>query len=165
MFNPLIRIATMHDLSAINDIYNHYVIHSTATYQTEPSTPQERLAWFEAHDKGYPVTVVEDAGEVIGWGSLSRFHVRAAYQPTVENSVYIRHDRLGIGIGRLILQDLISRANSRDTTASSREFPPIRSRASSFIHDMDSPRWRTCAKVGRKFDRWLDVIYMQRMMQ
>src|SRR5580704_11502720 len=111
--DPLsIRLAASADLPAINAIYNYYVLHSTCTYQTEPSTAEERAAWFAAHGPGYPVTVIEEAGEVVGWGSLTRFHARAAYRPTVENSVYLRHDRLGRGIGKLLLEDLIRRAQA-----------------------------------------------------
>eukprot|EP01031_Cornospumella_fuschlensis_P001783 gene1783-2226_t len=64
------------DLPAINAIYNHYVEHSVCTYQTAPSTADERALWFAAHGPKHPVIVAEEDGEVIGWGSLSRFHVR-----------------------------------------------------------------------------------------
>src|SRR5688500_13056965 len=106
-----IRIATEADLPAISDIYNYYVLRSTCTYQLEPETLADRQAWFRGHspDK-YPVTVAEENGEIIGWGSLSKFRDRAAYDPTVEASVYIRHDRHRRGIGRAILIDLIERA-------------------------------------------------------
>src|SRR5947209_1605940 len=108
MQDLLIRLATAADLEAINTIYNHYVLHSTCTYQTEPATIDERRAWFAAHGTQYPVTVAERGGEAIAWGSLSRFHARAAYRPTVENSIYVRHDLLGQGIGRQMLADLIT---------------------------------------------------------
>ncbi len=111
---PTLRAAVEADLVAINAIYNHYVIHSTATYQAEPSTIDERAAWFAAHGAGYPIVVAEEAGEVVGWGSLTKFHARAAYRPTVENSVYVRHDRLAQGIGAMLLQELIRLAKQED---------------------------------------------------
>ena len=162
--NISLRLATRADLPAINSIYNHYVIHSTATYQTEPATLDERVAWYEGHGAGYPVIVAEEAGEVIAWGSLSRFHPRAAYQPTVENSIYVRHDRLSRGVGTLILRDLIERAMamgyhsivaliSADQTASVR------------LHErFGFLRAGQLRQVGRKFGRWLDVEYMQLML-
>ena len=85
-----LRDATAADLPAISEIYNYYVLHSTSTYQLEPETLADRQAWFDLHspDK-YPVVVAELDGRVVGWGSLSRFHVREGYAPTVEASVYI----------------------------------------------------------------------------
>src|SRR5207247_4724512 len=109
----LIRLATASDLPAINDIYNYYVLRSTCTYQLESETFDARQAWFAAHpsDK-YPVTVAELDGQVVGWGSLSKFRDRAAYDGSVEASVYIRHDRHRRGLGRALLADLIDRARA-----------------------------------------------------
>src|SRR5689334_9423972 len=105
-----IRLATAADLAAINDIYNHYVLNSTCTYQTQPETMEARQAWFTAHAAPHPITVAEQAGRIVGWGSLSRFHARAAYSRTVENSVYVHPDHQRQGIGRSLLTDLIDRA-------------------------------------------------------
>src|SRR5690349_3638818 len=107
-----IRPATPDDLPAINAIYNHYVLHSTATYQEEPEPMDGRRAWFARHGPAYPVTVAVMDGAVVGWGSLSPFHVRSAYRRTVENSVYVRHDLHRQGIGGALLNDLITRARS-----------------------------------------------------
>ncbi|MEI6233544.1 MAG: N-acetyltransferase family protein [Planctomycetota bacterium] len=159
-----IRLATRDDLSAINAIYNHYVVGSTCTYQTEPSTDVERAAWFDAHGPQHPVTVAVRLGEIVGWASLSKFHPRAAYSKTVENSVYVRHDALGCGIGKALLADTIERAKvnghhtiialiSADQTASVK------------LHEKHGFVLGPCLReVGYKFDRWLDVVYMQRML-
>src|SRR4051812_30807633 len=104
-----IRLATRTDILTINAIYNHYVACSTCTYQTEPSTLVEREVWFLAHDESHPVTVMQVDNEILGWGSLSKFHQRSAYRHTVENSVYVRHDCQRRGIGRALLEDLILR--------------------------------------------------------
>src|SRR5438477_3224947 len=107
--NPLpisglnIRLASAADLADINAIYNHYVLHSTCTYQTEPETMEARRAWFEHHGARHPITVAEESGQIVGWGSLSRFHARAAYAQTVENSVYVDHRLHRRGIGRALL--------------------------------------------------------------
>src|SRR5215210_4102288 len=112
MSPPTIRLAREADLPAINTIYNHFVLHSTCTYQEEPSTPEERAAWFAAHGAQHPITVAERDGEVMGWGSLSRFHPRSAYGRTVEDSVYVRKDCHRQGIGAALLGDLLERAKS-----------------------------------------------------
>src|SRR5207247_2530281 len=109
---PLIRLATESDLAAINEIYNHYVGTSTCTYQEEPETMESRGGWFEHHGQRYPIIVAEVDGLVGGWGSLSPYHTRSAYRFSVENSVYVRHDMQGQGIGSALLRDLIERARA-----------------------------------------------------
>src|SRR5688572_28829250 len=105
-----VRAAAPSDLGAINDIYNHYVLHSTSTYQEEPGSLESRRAWFDRHDPRHPITVAELDGRVVGWGALSPFHARSAYRFTVENSVYVDHQHHRRGIGNSILADLIVRA-------------------------------------------------------
>src|SRR5580698_4913902 len=108
----IIRPATESDLVAINDIYNHYVLHSTCTYQEAPEPLESRRQWFQRHDEPHPVIVAVADGGVVGWGSLSAYHKRSAYQHTVENSVYIHHQHHRRGIGSLLLHELITRADS-----------------------------------------------------
>jgi phosphinothricin acetyltransferase len=166
MTTPLIRLATDADLPTINEIYNYYVPRSTCTYQLEPETLQSRQSWFAHHppDK-YPVTVAELDGQIVGWGSLSKFRDRAAYDPTVEASVYIHHDFHRRGIGRALLVDLIERARaigyhsliggaSADQTAS---VALQESLGFQFVG-----RFR---EVGYKFGRRLDVVFMQLMLK
>jgi L-amino acid N-acyltransferase len=159
-----IRLATPSDLPTINAIYNHYVLHSTCTYQTEPETPDARAAWFASHGPAHPVTVAEIDGEVVGWGSLSAFHRRAAYARTVENSLYVRHDRHRRGIGRALLDDLVRRATDLGhhtiiAGISADQAPSI------VLHDragfVEVARLK---EVGHKFGRWLDVVYLQLML-
>jgi len=161
----MIRLAGVGDLGAINDIYNHYVLCSTCTYQTEPETMDGRRAWFEAHAEKHPVTVAVDAaGRVVGWGSLSAFHKRAAYGRTVENSVYVHHDAQRRGIGRRLLADLIGRAGpaGHHTILA---LIDAEQAASVGLHEaMGFGRVAFLREVGFKFGRWLHVIYMQRMV-
>jgi L-amino acid N-acyltransferase YncA len=165
MTTPLIRIATDADVPTINDIYNYYVHHSTCTYQLEPEPLEGRKKWFAAHppDK-YPVTVAEIAGQIVGWGSLSKFRDRAAYDSSVEASVYIHHKHHRRGLGRAILLDLIDRARqigfhtllggaSADQTASIALQESL-----GFEH---VARFR---EVGNKFGQWLDVVFLQLML-
>src|SRR5215469_1484622 len=107
-----IRPAAETDLPAINDIYNHYVLKSTCTYQEEPETIENRHHWFRHHGKEHPVIVAVAESQVIGWGSLSAYHARSAYRRTVENSVYVHHQHHRKGIGSVLLQQLIGRARN-----------------------------------------------------
>src|SRR5690242_3185218 len=99
-----IRLAEPADAPAINAIHNHYVLNSTATYQEEPSTLEQRIAWLKHHTGPHPATVaVTPQGEVVAWASLGVFNARSAYRHTVENSIYVRHDMHGQGLGRALL--------------------------------------------------------------
>src|SRR5688500_6146322 len=94
-----IRQAAQADLPAINAIYNHYVLHSTCTYQLTPETAEARLEWFRGHDERHPVTVAEIDGTIVGWAALNVYNRREGYARTVETSIYIHpnHQRRGCG--------------------------------------------------------------------
>ncbi len=156
-----IRHATQGELIAINDIYNYYVLNSTCTFQTEPESMKNRRVWFKEHGPKYPLIVAEEDGEVIGWASLSKFKKREAYRPTVESSIYIRNDRLFKGIGAVLLSELIKSAgeigyHSIIAVISSDQGPSIK------LHEKNGfIKVAHLKEVGRKFDRWLDVLYYQ----
>jgi phosphinothricin acetyltransferase len=166
MSQSMLRLATVADLPAINDIYNYYVPRSTCTYQLEPETLEDRRDWFANHppDK-YPVTVAEIEGQVVGWGSLSKFRLRAAYAPTCEASVYIHHEHHRRGLGRTILVDLIGRAraagfHSLIGGASADQTASIALQVALGFQEVAHLK-----EVGYKLGRWLDVVYLQLMLQ
>jgi L-amino acid N-acyltransferase YncA len=164
--NPIkIRPATVADLAAVNNIYNHYVRQSTCTYQEDLESPEDRRRWFDNHGEKHPVIVAETGAGVIGWGSLSPFHARSAYRHTVENSVYVHHQHLGRGIGPLLLKELIVRAHDlghRTIIAGIDAEQP----ASIALHaKFGFEKAGHLRGVGWKFGRWLDVIYMQLRME
>ncbi len=164
MPTPNIRLATLADCEAIHDIYNYYVTHSTCTYQTEPDPIEVRRAWFSARGVEHPVTVAELDGVVVAWGALSRFHPRAAYRRTVENAVYVHHAHHGRGIGRAVLADLLLRAKSLDhhTVIA---LVSAEQTASLALHEKAGfVRAGRLSQAGFKFDQWLDVVYLQKML-
>jgi phosphinothricin acetyltransferase len=158
-----IRPAAVADLIAINDIYNHYVKHATCTYQLEPSTAAERLAWFNCHGLRMPVTVALDPSteEVIGWASLSPFHPRAAYRFTVEDSVYVHHAHHRRGIGKALLCDLIGRALDLDYRVIVGIVSADQTASVALHKSAGFVEAGVLKGVGYKFDRWLDVLYLQ----
>ena len=160
-----IRLATEADLQAINDIYNYYVPRSTCTYQLEPETLEGRQAWFAAHrPEQYPVTVAEEGGEVIGWGSLSKFRDRAAYAPSVEASVYIRHDMHRRGVGRALLEDLIQRARANGFHTLIGGASADQTASVALQESLGFQRVGQFKEVGYKFGQRLDVVFMQLML-
>lgn len=163
--SPLtIHLATPADLPAINDIYNHYVLNSTCTYQTEPETIEARRAWFTNHGPVHPITVAKQSNRILGWASLSRFHARAAYSRSVENSVYVHPDHHRKGIGRALLTDLIDRARAlgHHTIIAGIDAEQTPSVAIHAAHGFQQVA--LLKEVGFKFNHWLHVIYMQKML-
>jgi phosphinothricin acetyltransferase len=160
-----IRPATDSDLPAINDIYNFYVLQSTCTYQDEPESIEQRHAWFAAHGSKHPVIVAESDGQVLGWGSLSPFHSRCAYRNTVENSVYVHREHQRCGIGSALLQVLISRARELGHHVIIAAIDAEQTGSVGLHARAGFEKVGHFKQVGFKFDRWLDVIYMQRMIE
>ena len=161
----VIRTASPADLGAINEIYNHYVLHSTCTYQEQPESPEGRRLWFQHHGDRHPVIVAETDGEVLGWGSLSVYHARSAFRRTVENSVYVhpRHQRRGIG--SLLLQELIARARELGHHAIIAGIDAGQAASVALHARFGFEKVGQLKQVGFKFNRWLDVIYMELLLE
>lgn len=157
----LIRPATEADLPAIRDIYNYYVDTSTATFQLEHDTEAERLAWFRKRSEKHPALIAVDDDEIIGWASLSPHKERAGYARTVEASVYIHCNHLRRGVGRVLLQALLQRAQELGhhvvIGGACTEHPG----SIALQRSLGFESVGVFRAVGRKFDRWLDVEYLQ----
>ena len=160
-----LRLATSADAEQIRNIYNHEVMHTAATFDLVPRSLAEQREWLATRSGAFATVVgVDDKGDVVGFGALSPYKERAAYRTSVENSVYVRRDLQGKGIGRLLVDELISIAQRSGFHA---VFARINatSEASIALH-------RRCAfelvgierEVGRKFGRWHDVAVMQRLL-
>lgn len=156
-----IRLATESDLVAINDIYNHYVLHSTCTYQEEPEPLAGRRQWFKHHGIQHPVIVAVAGGQVVGWGSLSAYHPRSAYRHTVENSVYVHHQHHRRGIGSRLLQELIVRARKLGHRAIIAGIDADQPGSVALHRKFQFEPVGHMKQVGFKFGRWLDVVYME----
>ena len=159
-----LRDARAHDLEAINAIYNYYVEHSTCTYQETPESIEGRREWFARHGSLHPVIVAEIDGRVAGWGSLSAYHSRCAYRYTVEDSVYVAQPFQGRGIGSAILGNLIERGrvigHHAVIAAIDADQPASIALHARFGFELVG-RFH---QVGFKFDRWLDVAYMELLL-
>jgi len=103
---PIIRAAADADLPGIAAIYNQAILNSTATFDVEPWDDEQWRRWLREHAHPYVVIVAAEGEGVLGWASLSPFRAKAAYLYTAENSVYVRDDLRGNGIGGLLLARL-----------------------------------------------------------
>lgn len=161
-----VRPATRNDLPGILDIYNEAVLNTTASYDYEPRTMEHRVAWFETHEQQrLPIFVAaDDSAQILGWSSLSRYHDRKGYQFTVENSIYVAAAHRGHGVGRVLLAPLIDSAREIGLHAIIAAIDAD-NEASVRLHArfgfVEVGHFR---QVGFKFGRWLDVIYMERMI-
>ena len=162
----LIQPAQPHHIPAILEIYNEAVLNTTASYDYEPNTLEQRTRWFDHHrELDLPILVaVNPADCVVGWGSLSKFRDRIGYQYTLEHSLYVAADQRGHGIGTLMLQSLIDAACGMGKHVliggvdSSNE-------ASVRLHlHFGFEEVARFKQVGYKFNRWLDVIFFQRFL-
>ncbi|MBI1841971.1 MAG: N-acetyltransferase [Verrucomicrobia bacterium] len=165
MSAPTIRRAAESDLPAISAIYNHAVLHTTATYDYEPENLERRVAWFEEHRAlGLPVFVAERDGTLLGWSSLSPYHRRPGFRFTVENSIYVAEAHRGKGLGGLLLAPLIQSATEqglRSIIAAIDASNAVSVRLHEKFGFREVGRFPA---VGYKFDRWLDVAYLQRVL-
>lgn len=164
-----LRLATPADAGQIMEIYNHEVLNSVATFDLVPRTLEDQLAWQAARSGAFASLVAVDdtaeaGSEVVGFGALSPYKERAAYRTSVENSVYVRRDRAGQGIGRLILEALLDTAANSGFHA---VFARINSsgEASIALHSRCGYELVGVEReVGRKFNRWHDVTLMERLL-
>ena len=158
------RLASVGDAEEINAIYNHYVRTSTATFQIDDETTEERAEELRTRPDNQPMIVLEDKGEIVGWGALSPFRSRCAYRDTIELTVYVRHDCHRNGYGRIIVGDLIDRARSLGYHAVLGVSCTESVGSIALLKSLGFDIAGTLHEVGSKFGRRLDVVYLQLML-
>lgn len=164
MENLTIRRAREEDIPEITRIYNYAIEHTTATFDMEPKTSKDRREWFKSHSDAYPLLVATIDDRVVGWGSIRPFGTRKAYRYTVENAIYIDCDMQGKGIGSALLNELIVLATERGYHAIMALIVGG-NEASMKLHERFAfERIGVMREVGRKFDKWLDVIVHERIL-
>lgn len=163
---PLIRPSTDADLGAITEIYAHHVQHGTGTFETTPPTAAEMATRrADVLAKGLPWLVLEDAGEVLGFAYGNWFKPRPAYRFSVEDSIYMAPQACGKGLGRALLAELLAaleRAGVRKVMA---VIGDSANAGSIGVHTaLGFEQAGVIASCGWKFDRWLDIVLMQRSL-
>ncbi len=160
-----VRLAEPEDAESVRRIYNIEVVGSTATFDLRPRTVEEHEAWMSEHRGTYPVVVaLDDAGTVLGFGSLSAYRDRPSYATTVENSVYVDSACRGHGVGRAILDELVRLGtlhgfHSMIARVGGDNAASIALHLACGFETVGVER-----EIGRKFNRWLDVAVLQRLL-
>lgn len=160
-----VRPARIDDAEAIRQIYNREVTGSTVTFDLVPRSLAEQEAWLEARSGAHAVLVaVDDQGGVVGFASLSPYRDRPAYATTVEDSVYVRHDQHGRGVGRLLLSELVETARRHGFHAVMARIVGGHEASIALHRAVGFEMVGVEREVGRKMGRWLDVVLMQRLL-
>lgn len=162
----LVRPAGAGDVPAIAAIYSHHVLRGLASFEIEPPDAPE-MALRRAHilAAGLPYLVAESGGQIAGYAYASLYRTRPAYRYTVENSVYIRHDCTGRGIGSALLPALIDACGHLGYRQMIAVIGDSANVASIRLHEkFGFVRAGLLPSVGWKFGRWVDSVLMQRAL-
>lgn len=161
-----IRPSTDADIAAITAIYAHHVLHGTGTFETTPPTLEDMTGRrADVLSKGLPYLVVEDASGVLGFAYCNWFKPRPAYRYSAEDSIYLAPSAHGKGLGRLLLEELMAQAERAGVRKLIAVIGDSANQGSVGVH-------KACgfqpvgvlANCGWKFDRWLDVVLMDRVI-
>jgi phosphinothricin acetyltransferase len=157
-----IRTAREEDLPSVLEIYNHIITNTTAVYHYQPHTMEMRKAWYDGRvNGGYPVFVAEDGGKVVGFSSYGPFRPWPAYKYTMENSVYVADGQRGKGIGKLLMEPLIRHAREKDVHAIIAVIDASNDASVQLHRSFGFEVVGQIREVGYKFDRWLDLTFME----
>jgi len=159
----MVRSTTTGDSKAISDIYNHYVLNSHSTFETEPVSPQEMGQRIERVTKEFqlPWLVFELDGKISGYTYATQWKPRAAYEKTVETTVYLHHEEFGKGIGSQLYKTLLEQLKSLGHHAIIGGIAQP-NQASIVLHEkLGFVKVGQLKEVGFKFNHWVDVGYWQ----
>lgn len=160
----MVRPATRADLARMTEIYNHYVLTTPITFDLEPLTEDQREPWFQGHTTPprHRLFVAEDAGRVVGFAGTGRFHDRAAYDTSAETTIYCAPEATGRGVGSALYAALFEALRDADLNRLVAGIT-IPNDASVALHRRFGFRdVGIFTEVGRKFDRYWDVLWMER---
>ena len=159
-----LRLANRCDAAAIAEIYNEAIATTTATFDVEPRSAEDRAAWLETHDERHPVFVAEVDGVVVGWACLSAWSDRAAYAGTGEVTYYVLSTHRGHGIGRYLQDALIAHAKAHGFHTLIARITAGNDASVRLCEAAGFERVGTMKEVGFKFGELLDVHVLQKIL-
>ena len=162
----LVRTAIAQDIAAIQPIYAHHVLNGLASFEEEAPPVDEMCRRFEeVTARGLPYLVAEEKSEVLGYGYCTLYRTRSAYRHTLEDSIYVKQGRHGKGIGKAVLAELIARCTDLNYRQIIAVIGDSANAGSIGVHRrLGFEHVGVMKSAGWKFDRWLDVVVMQRAL-
>lgn len=156
------RRATEKDLQQILDIYNDAIINTTAVFHYDVQTLESRKEWFAQKQKdGFPVFVAVEDDVVVGFSTFGQFRAWQGYKYSVEHSIYVEKNQRGKGIGKMLLQPLIDEAKKMNMHTIIAGIDADNKISIAFHKQFGFEEVGYIKEVGWKFERWLDLIFMQ----
>ncbi len=159
-----IRAAVRGDLPRLTEIYNYYVVNTPVTFDVEPYTVERREAWFAQFGATgrYRLIVAEENGVVMGYAGTTRFRPKAAYETTVETTIYCAQDAVGKGIGRRLYAELFAMLKGEDIHRFVAGYA-LPNAATEALHRQFNFRVvGVFHENGRKFGKYWDVCWVER---
>jgi len=159
-----LRPAQVEDLPAIHSIYAHHVLHGLASFEEEPPSVAElERRYRDVTGRGLPYLVAEYGIDIAGYGYCAPYRARSAYRYALEDSIYIRQDMTGRGVGKRLLEELVRQSEALGYRQLVAVIGDSANTASIGVHAACGfLRVGTLRSVGFKFGRWVDSVYMQR---
>ena len=160
----IIRDATEADVPEIQSIYAHHVLHGTGTFEEEPPSVEDMTKRYRRIvDNGWRWLVAQDATGILGYAYYYQFRERSAYRYSVENSIYVREDVRGQGVGKALVKELIDICTAAGMRQMIAVIGDSDNTGSIGVHaSLGFQKVGTLRAVGIKFGTWLDSVYMQR---
>ena len=162
-----IKPCTEKQLSEILDIFNDAILHSTALYDYKIRTMETMHAWYaDKVNHNYPIVGAFDENNLLlGFATYGMFRVRPAYKYTVEHSVYVRPDRRGEGIGKILLKEIIKKAEEQDFHVMVGVIDASNSVSLKLHENEGFVLTGVMKEVGYKFGKWLDAAFYQLILK
>jgi phosphinothricin acetyltransferase len=167
MSDIVIRPAVRADLPRLTEIYNHYVVHTPVTFDIESYTVEKREAWFSqfAASGRYRLLAAEENGSIVGYAGTTRFRPKAAYETTVETTIYCIQQAIGKGLGTRLYRALFEEIKNEDIRRIVAGYT-LPNPASAALHErFGFNKVGVFTENGRKFGRYWDVAWNERPLK
>jgi L-amino acid N-acyltransferase len=162
---PTIRLATLEDIPTITEIYNDVIRNTTSVYHYDSFTVENRRAWFEDKtNHNLPIFVAVDADKVLGFSTYGSWRAAPAYLHTVENTIHVHPSYRGQGVGKLLMPPIIEAARKQDMHTMIAGIDASNEGSIKFHANFGFEKVALFEQVGFKFNRWLDLVFMQLML-